>query len=81
MRSPSDDVVLECDGAPMVPPEGSQPPLADAGSAEGSVLLGKRYEEPELGVEVLCSKPGAGPLAANGQLLTVKSAKPLPSSD
>ena len=32
-------------------------------------------------VEVLCTKPGDGALALDGEPLEVKSAKPLPSSD
>lgn len=82
VRAPSEDVVLECGGAPMVPlEEAPAAPAADDGPAEDPVLLGKRYEDPEAGVEVLCSKPGPGPLAANGRALEVKAAKPLPSSD
>jgi len=36
---------------------------------------------PELELEVLCTKAGAGALAANGRPLELKSPKPLPSSD
>jgi hypothetical protein len=32
-------------------------------------------------LELLCTKPGHGTLAAGGMALTVKGAKPLPSSD
>jgi hypothetical protein len=46
-----------------------------------SVLLGKRYTDDESGLEVLCTKPGAGPLVFDGRELVVKSAAALPASD
>ncbi|MDP9820794.1 hypothetical protein J2S59_000603 [Nocardioides massiliensis] len=49
-------------------------------SAE-SVQLGKRYFDENTGLEVLCSKGGAGPLMVDGRLLQVRGAKALPSSD
>jgi hypothetical protein len=54
---------------------------AGAQSAGGS-LLGKRYtlgDQDDL--EVLVTRAGAGTLAADGAPLTVKAARPLPSSD
>lgn len=62
-------------------------PLLDIDSAPGSggsgeeVLLGKRYVDEDSGIELLCTKGGAGPLALAGRDLTVKGAKTLPSSD
>ncbi|HMG41916.1 MAG TPA: hypothetical protein VK611_11335 [Acidimicrobiales bacterium] len=44
-------------------------------------LLGKRYECPACGAELLCTKPGDGRLACCGSDLAVKQAKPLPTSD
>jgi hypothetical protein len=46
-----------------------------------SVEVGKRYADEKSGLEVLCAKRGPGPLMFNGRPLTVKGAKPLPSSD
>jgi hypothetical protein len=43
--------------------------------------MGKRYTNAAGDVEILCTKPGEGGLAVDGELLTVKGAKPLPSSD
>ena len=43
--------------------------------------MGKRFADEDLGLEVLCTKPGAGSLSVGGTLLQVKGAKPLPSSD
>ena len=51
-------------------------------SVEGDpVLLGKRYADDELGLELLCTQGGAGTLTVGEQPLLVKGAKPLPSSD
>ena len=46
----------------------------------GSVL-GKRYFCEKCGTEVLCSKAGTGILECCGELMKLKEAKPLPSSD
>ena len=43
--------------------------------------MGKRYGSDELGIELLCTKPGAGALSLGDELIGLKEAKPLPSSD
>ena len=59
------------------PPAGvSIDPEAKAGTA-----LGKRYANEAGDLELLCTKPGEGTLASGEAALTVKGAKPLPSSD
>jgi hypothetical protein len=84
VKAPKDapDVDVRCGGEPMAPlgtVEGSdRRPI----SAEGDpTLLGKRYEDAELGLELLCTQAGAGTLAVGDTPLAVKGAKPLPSSD
>jgi hypothetical protein len=47
----------------------------------GGSLLGKRYSDDELGLELLCTKGGEGTLAVNGTPLPLRDAKPLPASD
>ena len=84
VRAPKEggDVDLRCGGVPM----------RELGSADGAervpmsatgdaTLLGKRYADDELGLEVLCSKGGEGALTVGDRPLLVKGAKPLPSSD
>lgn len=75
------EVDLRCGGHPMAemgkPVERVQ---AVEGFTEGT-LMGKRFADDDLGIEVLCTKPGAGSLAIGETLLPVKGAKPLPSSD
>ena len=82
VRPPNAAAALECGGAPMVPvtapvPEGGS---IAADHSNGS-LLGKRYGDETLGIEVLCTKPGKGSLSVSGRALVVREAKKLPSSD
>jgi len=50
-------------------------------SQQMGTLIGKRYVNAAGDLELLCTRPGAGTLALGGAALTVKGAKPLPSSD
>ena len=47
----------------------------------GGTLLGKRYNDDASGIELLCTKAGEGSLSLGSTPITVKDAKPLPSSD
>ena len=82
VRAPAGDVELTCGGAPMVPLDADVPAggALDPSQAEGT-LLGKRYADEELGLELLCTKAGQGSLAVGGHLLGLKQAKALPASD
>jgi len=82
VRAPSDPVELGCGGAPLLD-DGQQPESAatlDASLGDGP-LLGKRYADDDLGLELLCTRAGTGALTVDGRPLLVKGAKPLPSSD
>ena len=74
------DVDLRCGGEPMRPlgTGGDRLPISFEGEA---TLLGKRYADDDLGLELLCSAAGAGALSIGDAALLVKGAKPLPSSD
>ena len=81
IRAPASDVDLRCGGLPMVAPGQAaekQPAVGDQGSG---TLMGKRYADEALGLEVLCNKPGPGSLTIGDEPLPMKDAKPLPSSD
>lgn len=82
VRAPAAAVTLTCGGVEMIPGKVSSGDgsTIDAAHAGGS-LLGKRYVDDEVGLEILCTKSGVGSLEVNGAPLPVKSAKPLPSSD
>lgn len=77
IRPPAGEVELTCDGAPLA--EAEQP--ATGNSGEGEVLLGKRYADPNSGLEVLCTRGGTGVLAVDGRPLTQVGARALPASD
>ena len=82
IAAPAGDAEVNCGGAPMVdmaeePPGG----LSISPDAAKGTALGKRYVNESGDLELLCTKPGEGSLGVGGTLLTVKEAKPLPSSD
>lgn len=81
VRPPAQPVDLCCGGAPMVPvgDPAEEQPLAPA--HESGTLLGKRYSDEATGIELLCTKAGAGSLSLGESALGTKEAKPLPSSD
>ena len=83
VKAPGEEVDLRCGGAPMAPmadavAAAAAPPVAPYD--EGS-LVGKRYVTEDEGLELLCTKPGAGSLCVGDIPLSTKGAKPLPSSD
>ncbi|MFJ8492983.1 hypothetical protein ACIRBZ_32250 [Streptomyces sp. NPDC094038] len=96
VRCPDEELEIGCGGAAMVEgggngnaagaaatgttATGTTAPGPAAGPAAGS-LLGKRYADDGLGVELLCTRAGPGTLTVNGVPLPMKSAKPLPASD
>ena len=81
VKAPSDDVDLRCGGAAMVEPGAAGRGDALDATVGEAVQLGKRYADDDLGVELLCTKAGQGALSIGGDVLHLKGAKPLPSSD
>jgi len=82
VRAPAGDVDLRCGGAPLVDISADRPDgvAVDPAHSAGT-LLGKRYADEDLGIEVLCTKAGSGSLSIGNEPLGVKQAKPLPASD
>jgi hypothetical protein len=80
--APSADVDVRCGGFVMLAPGDSAPDGAalDPSAASGTAL-GKRYVNEAGDLELLCVKPGEGSLACSDVAMTLKEAKPLPSSD
>jgi hypothetical protein len=68
---------LVCAGGTMT----TGPVDVTASVSDIPLQLGKRYADEASGVEVLCTKPGGGPLVIDGRELVVRSAAPLPASD
>jgi hypothetical protein len=73
---------LRCGGEPMVDIASDEKfdhePVP--GFDEGT-QIGKRYVDEASGLEVLCTKAGPGSLSLGEVRLTLRGAKPLPSSD
>jgi hypothetical protein len=78
VRPAAGDVDIACCGESMTDAETNVP---DTAPAPDGILLGKRYADESSGLEVLCTKPGPGPLSVDGRALEVKGPKPLPASD
>jgi hypothetical protein len=82
VRAPKDgtDVDVRCGGHPLreLGTGGERLAIAREGAA---TLLGKRYADEDLGLELLCTQGGEGSLSIGDAPLLVKGAKPLPSSD
>jgi hypothetical protein len=81
VKAPKADIDLRCGGLPMHT-QGGAPASGDLDAKHsGGTLLGKRYGDPETGLELLCTKAGEGSLSLGDEPLPLKDAKPLPSSD
>jgi hypothetical protein len=82
VKAPADPVELACGGAPLVETrdEPASSATLDPMLGDGP-LLGKRYADEELGLELLCTRAGTGALTVDGRALAIKGAKPSPSSD
>ena len=82
VRAPGQEVDIRCGGLPFQLMEGAASPAADVrpGFAQGS-LLGKRYADEELGLELLCTKGGPASISLGSEILAPATSKPLPSSD
>jgi hypothetical protein len=81
VKAPDGDVDLACGGAAMIPLDAAAGAGSIAEGYRGGTLLGKRYADETIGIEVLCTKAGEGALSIGSTPLPVKEAKPLPSSD
>jgi hypothetical protein len=82
VKAPAAEVDLRCGGHPMAPlGEGGPPGLSVLPGHDGGLLIGKRYTDGSGELELLCTKAGASSLALGDDVLQLKDAKPLPSSD
>lgn len=83
VRAPDGEIDLTCAGVAMWDPKaGGTCPAgeADPGQLSGT-LMGKRYADEQIGLELLCTKPGKGTIAVNGIPLPQQGPKLLPASD
>lgn len=82
VRGSSREVSLECGGQPMAE-FGSATPrnVSYLAKSDQGTQVGKRYVDTEEEFELLCTRPGVGLPTLDGDVLQVKHAKMLPSSD
>jgi hypothetical protein len=80
VRAPSSAVVVACGGVPMLTEKPETSPGEPKGGDAGP-KIGKRYVDLESGVEFLCTQSGDNPVTVDGREVSLKDAKPLPSSD
>jgi hypothetical protein len=82
VRAPAGELDVTCGGEPMVALDAPAPPRRAAREGcDGGAVLGKRYVDDAAGLELLCTKAGAGALGLGQALLAMASTKPLPASD
>lgn len=82
VRTVAEEVLVTCGGVELIDMGGAKAQVAHADVAAGQgALVGKRYVNGADAIEFLCTKGGKGQLAVNGETLSVKQTKPLPSSD
>jgi hypothetical protein len=83
VRAPDADIDLTCAGVAMWDPRGGG--ARPAGEPDPSHLsgtqMGKRYADEQVGLELLCTKPGNGTIAVDGVPLPQQGPKLLPASD
>ncbi len=82
VKAPAADVDLTIGGRPPVTLASDRP--ADGtivAGYGGGTAMGKRYADAAHSIELLCTRAGYGVPAIDGQVLALKQAKPLPSSD
>ena len=81
VKTPTAEVELTCSGSVLVDMDSPRSQGGHPGTEGEGALLGKRYVDEETDLELLCTKAGPGALASDGRALTIRGAKPLPSSD
>lgn len=82
VKAPDVDTAIACGGVEMYDAKASTASSATADPAHlGGTLLGKRYVDESGSLELLATKAGEASLSVDGVALTIKTAKPLPSSD
>jgi hypothetical protein len=82
VRAPAAPATLSIGGAGVLPPGAGRPAGAEPDEALASgTVLGKRYADEATGLEVLCTKAGAGTITVDGRQATVMAPRRLPASD
>jgi hypothetical protein len=82
IAAPDGDIEVTCGGVAVIDIGANAPAGVEINpDAAKGTALGKRYVNEAGDLELLCTKPGDGSLGANGEILALTEAKPLPASD
>jgi hypothetical protein len=82
VRAVKEPAQLQCGGHAMVAHNADKPAgPAMAPEFAAGTQPGKRFADEASGLEVLCTKGGAGSLSIDGRAIAAKEAKKLPASD
>lgn len=82
VRAPAGEVDITIGGtAPVTDAALRGGSAAVADGHGGGAAMGKRYVDRDETLELLCTKPGDGVPALDGELMVLKQAKALPASD
>ena len=82
VKAPAGEVELTIGGAPPVSSAADREAGGSVADGHGGgASMGKRYVDDAETIELLCTKPGDGIPALDGEVLQLKEAKALPASD
>jgi len=81
VKAPDEGLALSCGGAEMLPHGSEKSGGAVEAGLDAEIAVGKRYADVAGDVELLVTKGGTGSLKVGDEVLDIKAAKPLPSSD
>ncbi|WP_433761335.1 hypothetical protein [Nocardia sp. CA-135398] len=81
VKVPATPIDLTIGGVPAVLSAAEKNGTTTLHTSDGGTAIGKRYTNADATVELLCTKPGPGVPAIDGEVLTLKEARPLPASD
>ncbi len=80
-RAPREPIELTIGGLPPATSEDAREQQPTKDGHAGGCQMGKRFNTPDGGVELLCTKAGSGVPAIDGKILSVLDSKGLPASD
>jgi hypothetical protein len=81
VRAPAVPIDLRGGGHPFVGATDEVTPLTIESGFDGGTLLGKRYGDDDLRLELLCTRAGHGSISVGDKILEIKGVKALPASD
>jgi hypothetical protein len=81
IRPPTAPGLPQCGGHDMVPLGDAVDPRPVVEGFGAGCALGKRYRDDPDGIELLCTRAGAGTLGFGGVPLTMVATRQLPSTD